>query len=137
MQAKVNKKCSYDGIPTTPTKTDPNLGEYYLTKNSGTTEQLLIKQQYVSSSGQAVAVLNVLDNRRRIVHQNLMALQEYSCKEESGFCSTMYQIRSYYEWYDVNLVRFRELARDPVYDFSEVILTKFLYDMVALGLRAR
>jgi hypothetical protein len=133
MSSGVDKKSPFDTLQVTAKKSDTNLGDYRIAKSLESDEMLLVKEHQVNVSTQIANCLQTLAKRKEIVHPNLMALKDYSCKEESQLCSSFFRYKSYYEFYDINLVKFRDFAKDPFVDYPEGIMTKFLFDMVHLS----
>jgi hypothetical protein len=134
MNEEIERKSEFDQnyVELGPKKYDPHLGEYKIKRNMTGNDLVFVKEYQSTSKSQAITVLNSLAKRKELKIVNLMQLKDFSCKDESHFCGSFYNYKSYYEYYELNLKLFKERLINAPDEIIEMILTKFVYDMVAL-----
>lgn len=115
-------------------KYDPYLGEYKIKRNTLGDDLVLVKEHQTTSKSQAISILNNLAKRKEMRVPNLMQLRDFSCKDDSHLCGTFYNYKSYYEYYDMNLNKFKDKVGNSENGINEIFLTKLLYDMVEFWL---
>ena len=131
MERELERKCIYDSeYVEVERRHDANYGEYRLRKNKLRGDLVLVKDLQATSKNQALTMVASLATRMELRHPNLMALKDFSCKEDRQLCSTLYSIHSFYEYYDSNMIKMKQLVRDPAVEHSEWFMTKLMYDMV-------
>lgn len=134
MKKELARECPFDkGYVELSKKYDINFGEYSMRRGRINGDLMLSKDFKTNAKAQVAGIVKTLEERRLMVHPNLMALRDYSCKEHPSFCSTFYHTTSFYEYYETNLLKFKEMAKDPNVDFNERVIVKILYDMVLLS----
>lgn len=131
MNGEFERPCEFDhAYAEVAKKHDPFLGEYKIKRGPSGQDLVLVKEYQTTSKSQAITVLNSLAQRKEIRVPNLLQLRDFSCKDESHFCGTFYHYNSYYEYYDLNLKKFKERQGSMQTGFDELLLTKFMYQMV-------
>lgn len=133
MDAELNRPCPFDhGFTEVAKKFDINLGEYRIMKQNSGDQLVLVKDHQTTAKSQALKILNSLAHRKEMKLPHLMELFDFSCRDDSHFCGSFYNYRSYYEFYKMNLTAFKEAAGNSQLGFSLSTMTKLLYDMVSL-----
>ena len=131
MSKKFERKSRYDhGCKETQKMNNINYGEFSLRMSHDSQETVLVKEFEINSSTNADVLFQTFITRTLIVHPNLMEFKDFSCSEEASWCSTQITFRCYYQFHDQTLVTLKEMVQDPSREFSERLMTKFLYDMV-------
>lgn len=111
-------------------KYDPYLGEYKIKRNATGDDFVLVKEYQTTSKSQAISVLNNLAKRKEMRIPNLMQLRDFSCKDDSHICGSFYNYKSFYEYYEMNLRKFKDRVGMSSNGVDATTLTKLLYDIV-------
>ena len=131
MEQELSRNCVFEqDYKITQQKADPIVGDYTILRHKTNNDSVLCTSAILTTKDSVLSTISSFANRKELNHPNLMALREFSVRENDGLCWSTYTVKAFYEYSDNTMKSYAKNYTKEDGTLPTSILTKLLYNMV-------